>query len=87
MDFYNVVGSFDNKHADDLNFLMNRLNLEHIFTDENYPQCIFILVGGFGRIEVGFIFSKIKSSLPKNSPEQFIYIDEVLPNWYVYRAI
>ncbi len=86
-DFYNVVGAFDNKRADDLNFLMNKLNLEHIFTDEIYPQCIFILVGGFGRIEVGFLFSKNKSSIPKISPEQFIYIEEVLPNWYVYRAI
>ncbi len=86
-DFYNIVGAFDNKRADDLNFLMNKLNLEYIFIDEIYPQCIFILVGGFGRIEVGFIFSKNKSSVPKISPEQFIYIEEVLPNWYIYRAI
>ncbi len=86
-DFYNIVGAFDNKREDDLDFLMTKLNLEYIFTDEIYPQCIFILVGGFGRIEVGFIFSKNKSSVPKISPEQFIYIEEVLPNWYIYRAM
>ena len=63
------------------------LNLEYIYIDEIYPQCIFILVGGFDRIEVGYIFSKNKSSMPKISPERFIYIEEVLPNWYVYRAI
>ena len=86
-DFYNIVGAFNDKRADDLNLLMNKLNLEYIFIDEIYPQCIFILVGGFDRIEVGYIFSKIKSSIPKISPERFIYIEEVLPNWYVYRVM
>jgi hypothetical protein len=66
---------------------MNKLNLEYIYMDENYPQCIFILVGGFDRLEVGYIFSKNKSSVPKISLGRFIYIEEVLPNWYVYRAI
>jgi len=86
-DFYNITGAFDNKRIDDLNFLMNKLNLEYVFIDEIYPQCIFILVGGFDRIEVGYIFRKNKSTMPKISPERFIYIEEVLPNWYVYRAI
>jgi hypothetical protein len=86
-DFYNITGAFDNKRADELIFLMNKLNLEYIYMDENYPQCIFILVGGFDRLEVGYIFSKNKSSVPKISLGRFIYIEEVLPNWYVYRAI
>jgi hypothetical protein len=55
--------------------------------DENYPQCIFILIGAFDRLEVGYIFSKNKSSVPKISLGRFIYIGELLPNWYVYRAM
>jgi hypothetical protein len=86
-DFYNIAGAFDSKRVDDLNLLMNKLNLEYIYIDDVYPQCTFILVGGFDRIEVGFFFSKNKSSVPKISPVRFIYIEEVLPNWYVYRAI
>ena len=86
-DFYNIAGAFDKKRADDLSFLMNKLNLEYIYIDEIYPQSIFILVGVFDRIEVGYIFSKNKSSMPKISPKRFIYIEKVLPNWYVYRAI
>ena len=86
-DFYKIVGAFDNKRVDDLNLIMNKLNLEYIFIDENYPQCIFILIGGFDRIEVGYIFSKNKSFVPKISPERFIYIEEALPNWYVFRAM
>jgi hypothetical protein len=85
--FYNITGYFENKRTDDLRLLMDKLNLEYVYIDEMYPQCIFILVGGFDRIEVGYIFSKNKSAVPKISPNRFIYIEEVLPNWYVYRAI
>jgi hypothetical protein len=86
-DFYSIAGAFDSKRVDDLNFLMNKLNLEYIYSDEIYPQCIFVLVGRFDRIEVGYIFSKNKSSMPIISFGRFIYIEEVLPNYYVYRAI
>ena len=79
-DIYNIDGAFDSKRTDDLKFLMNKLNLEYVFIDEIYPQCIFILVGGFDRIEIGYIFCKNKSSVPKISPNRFIYIEEVLKN-------
>jgi hypothetical protein len=86
-DLYKIVNSFKNNEEEELDILMNKLNLEYIFVDDLYPQCIFVLVGGFGRTEVGFIHSSNKSSLPKISPGGFIYIEEVLPNWYTYRAM
>jgi len=86
-DFYNITGYFESKRTDDLSLLMDKLNLDYVYIDEMYPQCIFVLVGGFDRIEVGYIFSRNKSALPKISPNRFIFIEEVLPNWYVYRAI
>ena len=86
-DMYNIIGSFEKNEKDALATLMSRLNLDYIFVDRNYPQCVFILAGGIDRIEVGFIYSKNKSSLPQMSPGRFIYLEEVLPNWYVYRAM
>ena len=49
--------------------------------------CIFILPGKFNRIEVGFIYSKNNSALPKITPGIYIYIEEVLLKWYVSRAM
>jgi hypothetical protein len=86
-DFYNAVGAFENQRKEDLKILMDKLNMDSIFMDQIYPQCIFILLGGFGRLEVGYIYCTNKSAIPKVSPERFIYIEEVLPNWYVYRAM
>jgi len=86
-DFYNLVGAFQNKATERLNELMSRLALDYIFTDKNYPNCIFVSIAQFGRQEAGFIYSTNKAGLPQISPERFIYIDNVLPNWYVFRAM
>lgn len=86
-DFLNTIAAFENKQEDELKVLMNKLNMDYIFIDNIYPHCIFILLGGFDRLEIGYIYCKNKSVIPKISPERFIYIEEALPNWYVYRAM
>jgi hypothetical protein len=44
-------------------------------------------VAEFGRQETGFIYATNKTNLPQISPERFTYIENVLPNWYVFRAM
>jgi len=85
--FYNLVGAFQNKATDKLNELMNSLYLDYIFTDEKFPNCIFILVSELGSMEVGYIYAANKKDLPGISPGRFIYVEGVLPNWYVFRAM
>jgi len=85
--FYNIVRTFNNNETEILKFHMSKLNLDYIFMDDLYPGCIFILPGKFNRIEVGFIYSKNNSALPKITPGRYIYIEEVLLNWYVFRAM
>jgi|AP12_2_1047962.scaffolds.fasta_scaffold12731_2 hypothetical protein len=46
-----------------------------------------MLVGRLDRFEIGYIYSLNKSSLPDITPKRFIYIEEVLPKWFVYRAM
>lgn len=66
---------------------MNKCSVESIFYDDLYPECIFILIGKLDRFEIGYIYSVKKSSLPVITPKRFIYIEEVLPKWFVYRAM
>lgn len=86
-DLYNILGAFEKNESNKLKTLMAKLNLDYVFVDQLYPRCVFVLVGGLDRIEVGFIYAEKSSALPKMSPERFIYIEEILPNWYIYRAI
>jgi len=66
---------------------MDKLGLDYVYADKLYPGVVFVMISGIGRIEAGFIFAKAGSLLPKISPGRFIYLEEILPLWYAYRAM
>ena len=85
--FYTLISNFENNKNSSLELLMNRFGLESIYYDDLYPGCIFILIGTVDSFEVGYIFSSNRSGLPIITPKRFIYIEEVLPKWFVYRTM
>jgi hypothetical protein len=86
-DFYKLTKAFENDEKDILKLVMDKLNLDYVYLDELHPGCIFVQVSGFKRIECGYIYSLNSATVPKISPARFILIEEVLPNWFVYRAM
>ena len=85
--FSALINEFESDESKRLESIMNKCGVESIFYDDFYPECIFILVGRLDRFEIGYIYSLKKSSLPSITPKRFIYIEEVLPKWFVYRAM
>jgi hypothetical protein len=85
--FYTIINDFDNNRPGKLKSLMNQFGLESIYFDDLYPGCIFIMIGRLDRFEIGYIFASKGSSLPTITPERFIYIEEILPKWFVYRLM
>lgn len=86
-DLYNIVDAFENEEKEELKLLMDKLCLDYIYADVNYPGCVFVQISRFERIEAGFIYTSNAAGLPKISPERFILVEEVLPNWFIYRAM
>jgi hypothetical protein len=85
--FYTIINDFENNRSSKLKSLMNEFGLESIYYDDLYPGCIFIMIGRLDRFEIGYIFSANKSTLPSITPQRFIYIEEILPKWFVYRVM
>jgi hypothetical protein len=85
--FYTIVNDFENNKPVKLKSLMNKFGLESIYYDDLYPGCIFIMIGRLDRFEIGYIFSPNRSALPSITPARFVYIEEILPKWFVYRVM
>ena len=85
--FYTLANDFEKNNNSGLESMMNRFGFESIYYDDLYPGCIFVLVGRVDRLEIGYIYSSSKSALPSITPNRFIYIEEVLPKWFVYRTM
>jgi hypothetical protein len=86
-DFYKLLLYIKDEDAKNIQKLMNELNIDAVFEDDAFPGCIFFQIGAFDKTEMGYFFSEERSSLPKISPSRFIYIEEILPKWYIYRII
>jgi hypothetical protein len=86
-DFYKLVLYIEDEDEKNIQNLLNGLNLDAIYQDDKFPGCIFLQIGAFDKMEMGYFYSGENSSLPEISPNQFIYIEEILPKWYIYRII
>lgn len=86
-EFYELIWFFKEENSEGTKSMLEKLNLTALFRDDKYPGCIFLQVETFEKRESGYIFAEESSALPKISPDNFIYIEEVLPGWYVYRII
>ena len=75
----------DNKSEGDR--MLAKLGLTAIFRDENFPGCIFLLINSFQSIGAGFIYAGDSAKLPEISVNDLIYLEEIIPGWFVFRSI
>lgn len=86
-DFYKLVLYIKDEDAKNIQNMLSGLNIDAVYQDDKFPGCIFLQIGAFDKTEMGYFYSGESSSLPKISPSRFIYIEEILPKWYIYRVI
>ncbi len=85
--FNKLLTAFEDKDKETMLNLLDELGLNSVFKDRKYPGVTFVQIGGFDSIEVGYFFAGSNASPPKINPNEFIYIEEIVSGWYVYRRI
>jgi len=85
--FQELVASFNNNLKDQADKALGSVGCNAIYTDRKYPGCVFIQILTFENMEVGFIQAADSVLLPELSIEEFIYIEEVSPGWFIYRMM
>jgi hypothetical protein len=85
--FQELVSSFNNNMKDKADKLLGSVGCNAIYTDKKYPGCVFIQILTFENMEAGFIQAADAILLPQISFQDYIYIEEVSPGWFVFRTI
>lgn len=85
--FQKLVSSFNDNLKEQADTYLTSLGCNAIYTDKNYPGCVFVQILKFEDMEAGFIFSANGMLLPEISVNQYIYIEEVVQGWLVYREM
>jgi hypothetical protein len=85
--FINVVWYFNQNEKEEVDKLLNMLGCNAVYKDNRFSNCIFIQINSFERMEAGFIYATDSSNVPPISSAEFIYIEQVLPDWFIYRIM
>jgi len=85
--FQKLIVSFNDNIKEQADTYLTLLGCNAIYTDKNYPGCIFIQILKFEDMEAGFINSVDPIVLPEISFNRYIYIEEVVHGWFVYREM
>ena len=85
--FQNLIYSFTNNNREEADKILSSIGCNAIYTDKKYPGCVFIQNLEFENMAVGFIQAAESKLLPEISVQEYIYIEEVSPGWFVFRTI
>jgi hypothetical protein len=88
LDSFNKLIDYFNKDDKEVgDKMLANLGLNEIFRDKNFPGCIFLLINSFQKMGVGFIYAGESVKLPEISLNDLIYLEEIIPGWFVFRTI
>jgi hypothetical protein len=85
--FNELISYFNQNDKESGDKKLSELGCTAIFRDTGFPGCTFILINSFKKIGAGFIYVSESAKLPEISEKDFIYIEEILPGWYIFRTI
>lgn len=85
--FNKLITAFNNGLMNQSDILLASIGCNAIYNDEKFPGCIFIQILKFQSMEAGFVRAADAILLPAISADEYIYIEAVLPGWYVYRIM
>ncbi len=85
--FISVIEYFNQTQTNEVDKELKALGCSAVFLDKKYPGCIFVQIAAFEKTETGFIYTSETAKLPVISEKKFIYIEEVVKGWYIYRIM
>jgi hypothetical protein len=85
--FNELINYFDQGNKDEGDKLLAYLGLNAIFLDNNFPGCVFVMINTVQRLASGFIFAPETAKLPGITVNEFIYVEEIVPGWFIFRSM
>ena len=86
-EFLNIVWYFNQNESEEVNTGLSSLGCNAVYKDNRFSNCVFIQINSIERMEAGFIYATENSTVPIMSPAEVVYLEQVLPGWFIYRIM
>jgi hypothetical protein len=84
-EFQNLLVTFRNEPDSEIQQIFHRLRLSSIYKPDQLLDCYYFSIIEINYLEAGYIFCPEKSNLPEINPNDFIIVEEIVKDWYLFR--
>ncbi len=85
--FHELISLFTANEKDKADMALAAVGCNAIYMDNKYPGCTFVQILSFEDMEVGFINVSDSGLLPTITIQEFVYLEEVVKGWFIYRTM
>jgi len=85
--FNELILNFNKGENSSVEKLLKNIGCSAVFKDNNFPSCVFIQISSLNKMEAGYIYASEASEIPSVSSDEFVYIEKVMPRWFIYRVM
>lgn len=84
-EYTTLLNSFGQEETLKVRNFLQRLNFSSVHKPDQFKDCIFFSILEIEYLDAGFIYCPDNSYLPPINPNDFILVEGVVKDWYLYR--
>lgn len=84
-EFNELLRLFNTESDEEIKNLLQKLNLSSAFKLDKLSDCVYFSILEVNYLDAGYIHCSNKAKLPKINPNEFIIVEEIVKDWYLYR--
>lgn len=84
-EFKRLLDQFRNEANNEIHNILQQLYISTVYKPDQLKELFFLSILEINYLEAGYIYCPDKKNLPQIAPSNFIIVDEIVKDWYLYR--
>jgi len=84
-EFKDILARFLNEPGEEIKPMLQKLYLSSVLKPDQLAECVYFSIMEINYLEAGYIYCTDKAKLPPIDPVDFILVEEIVKDWYLYR--
>ncbi|HSL89256.1 MAG TPA: hypothetical protein VK870_08135 [Ignavibacteriaceae bacterium] len=84
-EFKDILARFLNEPGEEIKPMLQQHYLSSVFKPDQLAECVYFSIMEINYIEAGYIYCTDKTKIPPINPGDFILVEEIVKDWYLYR--
>lgn len=84
-EFKDILYRFLNEPGEEIKPMLQKLYLSSVLKPDQIAECVYFSIMEINYLETGYIYCTDNTKLPPIDPVDFILVEKIVKDWYLYR--